>query len=167
MPRGVGRWCPGMKATNAIIGQRVEEIHAIRLDGAQFVDIRQYAAEKCAAGEPPWAEEKDSPPPSERTLWRYLARTDQLIAQSCQEGRRKLFRRHLAQRRNLYAKALSQGDVRAALSCLRDEAELQRLYDLPPGDAPAAPPCATPADAVKLLAGTVEQLRRGQMDAKT
>src|SRR5262245_47978162 len=118
-----------MKATKETIRKRVEEVHAIRLDGAQFVDIRQYAAEKCAAGEPPWATEKDSPPLSDRTLWRYVQASDRLIAESCREGHRRRLRRHLAQRRNLYAKAVSQGDTRAALACLRDEAELLGLYE--------------------------------------
>ena len=34
------------KATNAEIALRVEEVLRIRLDGAQFHDIVQYAAEK-------------------------------------------------------------------------------------------------------------------------
>jgi hypothetical protein len=61
-------------------------------------------------------------------LWRYIARADQLIAESCRASRRKLLRRHLAQRRNLFAKALSAGDYRAALAAARDEAELEGLY---------------------------------------
>jgi len=117
-----------MKPTQATIRQRVEELLAIRLDGAQFVDVRQYVAEKEAAGEPPWSIPEGGKPVSERTLWRYLARTDQLIAESCREGGKKLLRRHVAQRKNLFAKAVSQGDVRAALSVLKDEAELRGLY---------------------------------------
>jgi hypothetical protein len=33
------------KATNAVVLQRVEEVLAIRLDGAQLHDIRRYASE--------------------------------------------------------------------------------------------------------------------------
>ena len=34
-----------VKATNAVILQRVEEVLVIRLDGAQMHDIRRYASE--------------------------------------------------------------------------------------------------------------------------
>lgn len=117
-----------MKPTQAIIRQRVEEILSIRLDGAQFCDVRQYVAEKQAAGEPPWTIPEGGKPMSERTLWRYIAKTDKLIAESCQESRKKLLNRHLAQRKHLYARAVNSGDIRAALSVLRDEAELRGLY---------------------------------------
>ena len=39
-----------------------------------------------------------------------------------------LLARHLAQRRHLYAKAMSQGDSRTALQVEVDEAKLQQLY---------------------------------------
>jgi hypothetical protein len=118
-----------MKATQATIRQRVEELLAIRLDGAQFWDLWQYAAEKQAAGEAPWAIPAGGKPISQRTLWRYIAQTDRLIAQSCREGRKKLLRRHLAQRRNLYAKCVSAGDYRAALAAADSEVKLLGLYD--------------------------------------
>ena len=57
-----------------------------------------------------------------------MARADRLMAESCRASRKKLLRRHLAQRRNLYAKAVAQGDVKTALAVLRDEAELLNLY---------------------------------------
>jgi hypothetical protein len=117
-----------MKATQATIQQRVEEILSIRLAGPQFVDIRQYVAEKEAEASPPWVIPEGGRTLSERTLWRYIQQTDRLIAESCQEGRKRVFRRHVAQRRHLYGLAVSQGDTRAALSCLRDEAELMGLY---------------------------------------
>jgi hypothetical protein len=61
-------------------------------------------------------------------LWRYISRADKLIAESCRSSRKKLLRRHLAQRRNLFAKAILAGDYRTALAVARDEAELQGLY---------------------------------------
>ncbi len=36
----------GTKATKAVVAQRVEEVLRIRLDGAQFWDVREYAREK-------------------------------------------------------------------------------------------------------------------------
>jgi hypothetical protein len=55
-------------------------------------------------------------------------RADALILRSHERSRKKLLRRHLAQRRNLFAKAVISGDYRTALAVARDEAELQGLY---------------------------------------
>ncbi len=118
-----------MKPTQAILRQRLDELLAIRLDGATFFDVRRYVAEKEAAGEPPWTIPDGGRPVSERTLWRYLEQTDKMIAQTCREGRKRLIRLHVAQRKNIYAKAVAQGDMRSALAVLRDLAELQGLYD--------------------------------------
>jgi hypothetical protein len=43
-------------------------------------------------------------------------------------SRKKLLRRHLAQRRTLYARAVNNGELRTALAVARDEAELLGLY---------------------------------------
>src|SRR5262245_52936844 len=98
-----------MKATQATIRQRVEEILSIRLAGAQYVDVRQYVAEKEAEAAPPWTIPEGGRPLSERTLWRYIEQADRRMAESGREGRKRLFRRHLAQRRHLYGLAVSQG----------------------------------------------------------
>ena len=68
-----------MKPTQATIRQRVEELLAIRLDGAQFWDVRQYVSEKQAAAEPPWTIPEGGRPLCDRTLWRYLARVDRTL----------------------------------------------------------------------------------------
>jgi hypothetical protein len=117
-----------MKATAATIRARVDDILRILLDGAQSWDVRQYVAEKEAAGEPPWTVPEGGKPLSERQLRRYCDRADKLISESCRTNRKRLIRRHLAQRRNLYARALNKGDERTALAVLRDLAELQDLY---------------------------------------
>jgi hypothetical protein len=117
-----------MKATKAQAKSRVEEILRIRLDGAEIWDVREYVREKEREEGSPWHLAEGQKPLSDSQLWRYMAAADKLIAESCRASRKKLLRRHLAQRRNLYAKAVSQGDVRAALAVLRDEAELLRLY---------------------------------------
>ncbi len=117
-----------MKATNAQIQQRVEEVLRIRLDGAEFWDVREYAREKEQEAGSAWTVPEGGKPLSDGQLWRYIARADKLIAESCRASRKKLLRRHLAQRRNLFAKAVSAGDYRTALAAARDEAELQGLY---------------------------------------
>jgi hypothetical protein len=127
-----------MKATKTKILARAEEILRIRLDGAQFWDVREYVREKEREPDTVWTLPDGAKPLSDPTLWRYIAKADKLIAESCRSSRKKLLRRHLAQRRNLYAKAVSQGDIKAALAVLRDEAELLALY--PPAEvAPTAP----------------------------
>jgi hypothetical protein len=115
------------------MARRVEEVLRIRLDGAEFWDVLQYIAEKQEAGEGIWAVPEGGKPIAQRTVWWYIQRADQLLAETFRNeaGRKKMRRRHLAQRRNLYAKAVSQGDIRAALSCLDSEAKLLDLYPKP------------------------------------
>jgi hypothetical protein len=134
------------KATAALVARRIEEVLRIRLDGAEFWDVREYAREKEAEEGSAWHLADGAKPLSDGQLRRYVARVDAMIADSCRASRKKLLRRHLAQRRNLYAKAVSQGDIRAALAVLSDEAKLLGLYapvkvapTNPHGDAPYAP----------------------------
>jgi len=104
-----------MKATKAEIAQRVSEILEIRLAGARFHDIVQYAAEK------QWGV-------AERQLWNYIAASDKLLAAQLEPDRERLLTRHLAQRHYLYGRAVNAGDYRVALAALKDEAELLALY---------------------------------------
>jgi hypothetical protein len=117
-----------MKASKATVQARVEEVLRIRLDGAEFWDVREYAREKEQEPGTAWTLPEGGKPLSDGQLWRYIARADRLMAESCRASRKKLLRRHQTQRRNLYAKAVSAGDYRTALAVLRDEAELQGLY---------------------------------------
>jgi hypothetical protein len=119
------------KATKAVIAQRVEEVLRIRLDGAEFWDLLQYIAEKQQQAGSIWATPDAQEPFAERTVWWYVQKADERIAESFrnERGRKRLLRRHLAQRRNLYAKAVSQGDIRAALACLDSQAKLAGLFD--------------------------------------
>jgi hypothetical protein len=105
-----------MKATKAEVAKRVEEILQIRLSGAEFADIRQYAAENG------WNV-------SDRQLRRYIQDSDALMAEGFERDRDKLFVRHVAQRRALFARTMQIGDYRTALAVAKDEADLQGLYD--------------------------------------
>src|SRR5262245_49930337 len=116
------------RATKAQIQARVEDVLRIRLDGAEFWDVREYAREQEQTPGSSWQLKEGAKPLSDGQLWRYIRRADQLIAESGRASRKKLLRRHLAQRRNLYAKALSAGDYRGALAAARDECELLGLY---------------------------------------
>ncbi len=117
-----------MKASKAQVEARVTELLRIRLDGAEWWDVCEYVRDKEQEEGSNWHLAEGAKPLSDSQLWRYLARVDNAIAESCRASRKKLLRRHQAQRRNLYAKAVSQGDIRTALQCARDEAELLGLY---------------------------------------
>ena len=117
-----------MKATKALVLQRVEDILQIRLDGAQFWNIRQYISEQYSKQGSPWSLPEGCPPLVDRTLWWYIQRADKMIAESCNESRDKIINRNIAQRRYLYARAVAVADYRTALAALREEAELLGLY---------------------------------------
>jgi hypothetical protein len=119
------------KPTKAVVAQRVEQVLRIRLDGAEYIDILQYIAEQQKESGSVWATPDGEKPFSERTVWWYIGKADQLLAETFrnERGRKKQIRRHIAKRRNLFAKAVSQGDIRAALACLDSEAKLAGLVD--------------------------------------
>ena len=103
------------KSTKTELAARVDEMLRIRLDGAQFHDIVQYASEKG------WGV-------TERQLWTYVRRADDLLVERQERKRRRVVARHLAQREALYARAVNAADYRTALAVLNDSARLQGLY---------------------------------------
>jgi hypothetical protein len=103
------------RATKAEVAARVEEVLHARLNGAEFHDLQALAREK------KWNI-------SERQLWNYVAAADRTIADHFEDDRDRLFRRHVFQRRALYARALQDGDYRTALAIAKDEAALHGLY---------------------------------------
>jgi hypothetical protein len=108
-----------MKATKSQIDARVNDVLKLRLGGAEFPDIRQYAS----APEQNWNV-------SDRQLFRYIAAADNLCEKLFDAKAGHLLARHLLQRRQLYAHALGAGDFGTALRVLQDEAKLESLYDL-------------------------------------
>ena len=116
------------RATTPEVLRRVDEILRIRLDGAEFWDVREYVRGKEVEAGSPWQLKDGEKPMSEGNLWRYMAKADKAIEDSASRSRKKLLRGHAAKRRNLYAKAVLSADYRTALACLRDEAELLGLY---------------------------------------
>jgi hypothetical protein len=131
-----------MKATQAEILTRVNEVLQMRLNGAEFVDIRQYASENG------WKV-------SDRQLWRYIRRTDAILAATLERDREKIFNRHIGQRRALYARSASVSDYRTCLAILRDEAELLGLY--PARNGPQAPDGGSGGAAIEAVAMKIIQ----------
>jgi hypothetical protein len=107
------------RATNAELATRVEEVLHARLNGAEFHDLQALAREKGWGG---------ADGLSDRQLWRYVKAADRLIEERFEKDREKLFRRHVFQRRALYARTLQDGDYRTGLAILKDEADLHGLY---------------------------------------
>jgi hypothetical protein len=103
------------KATKAQVAQRIDEVLRIRIDGAEFHDVQQYAAEKG------WGV-------GERQLWVYMHRADDLLKERLEKDRDRLIARHVAQRRNLYARALNAGQYGVALATADSEAKLENLF---------------------------------------
>ena len=116
------------RATSPEVLRRVDEILRIRLDGAEWWDVREYVRAKESEVGSAWLLGEGEKPMSDSNLWRYVAKADQAMEESASRSRKKLIRQHTAKRRNLYAKAVLSADYRSALSCLRDEAELLGLY---------------------------------------
>ena len=107
---------------------RVNDALRIRLDGAEFWDLREFVREKEKDDGSAWHLGPGQNPLSDGQIRRYQQWADEVIEESGERSRRKLLRRHAAKRRNLYAKAVLTGDYRTALACLSDEAKLLGLY---------------------------------------
>src|SRR5262245_50293381 len=107
------------KSTRAETERRVHEVFKLRLGGAEFADIREYAT----APEQKWGV-------SDSQLWRYIKAADALCVTYLDGKSEHLLARHLLQRRQLYAHCMSAGDFRTALAVLKDESELEGLYPL-------------------------------------
>jgi hypothetical protein len=106
-----------MKSSGPEVAQRVEEVFKLRLGGAEFADIRQFAS----APERNWYV-------SDRQLWRYISAADKLVKERFDAKADHLLARHLLQRRPLYANAVGAGDFSTALLILDSEAKLEGLF---------------------------------------
>lgn len=124
------------KADTAEAARRVEEVLRIRLDGAQYHDVVQYAAEKG------WNLK-------ERQLREYIARADELLVERLEKKRKPVIARHIAQRQALFARAVNAADLRTALAILDSECKLRGLF-----------PEAGVKELLKLVASQEERLRK-------
>jgi hypothetical protein len=106
-----------MKSNRAELAARVEEVFRLRLGGAEFSDIRQFAS----APEQSWGV-------SDRQLWRYIQAADLLVKERFDARAEHLLNRHILQRRQLYAHAMAAGDYATALRILDSEAKLEGLF---------------------------------------
>lgn len=114
--------------------RRVEEVLKIRIAGAEIWDVREFAAQQ----DPPWGV-------SDSQLRKYMLQADELIRKGLERNRKKRLRRRLAQRSDLYARALNVGMLGAALAILKDLDELDEAYPVKPHGSSNLPDQATPA----------------------
>jgi hypothetical protein len=119
-----------MKSSKAEVLRRVNEVFKLRLGGAEFADIREYAD----APEQQWGV-------SDTQIRRYIAAADALCKERFDAQADHLLARHLLQRRTLYAHCMGAGDFRTALAVLKDEAQLEGLY--PPSKVAPTDPTGT------------------------
>jgi hypothetical protein len=119
------------KPTNAIVRRRLEQLLRIRLRGAQFADVRQFADEADPETGRPWLT-KEGKPISDRQLKRYCQQSDQLLDKHLEKNFQMLFNRHRGRCQELYALALESGDIRGALAVAQEEARLLNLYPKEP-----------------------------------
>jgi hypothetical protein len=116
------------KADRVRVEQRINELVKIRLQGAAFWDVREYVSEKETEDGSPWKVPEGGKPLSERQIRNYVRRADEIICRSGREKRSKAIYRHMAQRRDLYGRAVVAGDIRTALACADSEAKLRKLF---------------------------------------
>jgi hypothetical protein len=117
------------RATKQQVEARTRDILRVLLDGAEpGWDLCEFVREQEQQEGSNWYVGQGEKPLSYSQIRRYAARAEELIRESCRTSRKKLLRQHAAMRRSLYAKAVSQGDVRAAASVLKDLGELLGLY---------------------------------------
>lgn len=133
-----------MKLSKIEYNARVEEVFEIVILGAEFADIKKYAAEKG------WAI-------TDAEALRYQAAALQLCSDRLSRNRDTAIARHIMQRRALYARAIESGDWGTALSIARDEARLLGLYDPTPETNTDAERAAAEAKIISRLAEIAER----------
>jgi hypothetical protein len=117
------------KASKAQTAARVEDIVQVRLDGAfLFSQIREYVIGQSKEEGSPWHRPNGAELLSDVQLRRLVRQADEIIHETFDRKRRRHFTRHLAQRRNLYARAVTSGELSTALAILKDEADLLGFY---------------------------------------
>jgi hypothetical protein len=116
-------------ADRTLTSRRVEELVGVLLDGAvPEWDVCAFVREQEKEAGSAWFVAEGESPLSASQIRRYHRKANDLIERSCERSRRKLLRRHRAQRRHLYAKTVAAGDYRTALAVLRDLGEMEGLY---------------------------------------
>jgi hypothetical protein len=134
------------KPNKALNDQRITEVMQLILQGAEFNEIRQYAANKG------WEL-------TDRQVRRFINAAYKRTTDILQQKQEELLSRHLMQRRGLYARCLKAEDLRTALQVLHDEAQLIGLYPARK-IAPTTPDGKDPYEPAPGLAALLSELQQ-------
>jgi hypothetical protein len=110
------------RVCKAEMSRRVHEVFRLLLQGANFLDVKDYArSEDQADGKTPWNV-------SDKTLHRMIRRAHVLLAEYAERDRGKLMAKSLARREFIYARAVQAGDYRAALRAADSQDALLGMF---------------------------------------
>src|SRR5689334_1854691 len=98
-------------ATRAVYAARVADTLRVRIDGALPYQLAEYIHAQEAAGAFPWQLRDGEGPMSPAQIFRYAQAADKQLLKSIEKDRGKLLARHLAQRRALFSRAVSTGQL--------------------------------------------------------
>ena len=119
------------RATKAQTEARVNDLICIILDGAEpGWDLCEFVREQEQEEGSNWYVADGEKPLSYSQIRRYAEKAEERIVKSTRTSRKRQLRLQVAHRRNLHAKAVRQGDIRAALACKDSEAKLLGLFDV-------------------------------------
>lgn len=127
------------RATDPLVRCRVDELIPLRLEGKFPHEICRYVSEREALPGNCWSLADGESPMSSRQVQRYISAADKELLKLAAGKREQHLKRHLAQRRYLYARATQAGELRTALAVLDSEAELLGLHPEGRGDDGKAP----------------------------
>jgi hypothetical protein len=130
----------------ALQDQRTTEVMQLLLQGAEFNEIRLYAANKG------WEL-------TNRQIRRFITAAYKRTTEVLHQEQNELLSRHLLQRRSLYARCLKAEDLRTALQVLHDEAALLGLYPVKK-IAPTTPDGKSPYEPAPGLTALLPELQQ-------
>jgi hypothetical protein len=114
--------------SKSIEERRIQAILQIRLDGAESWDVEDFIAEKEKDGEAPWAIAAGARPLTRAKIAKIIEAADTLMIDAYSAYPPETAR-HLAMRRNLYARAVAAGEIATAARILRDIREIEGGFE--------------------------------------
>ena len=104
------------KVSKQVFDRRINDITRLLVAGGEQAEVKQLATEQN------WGV-------TSRQIKRYINLAYRRMAKLSAREKEQLRGRHLAQRRALYARCVKNNDLRGALAAVKDEANLQGLYE--------------------------------------
>ena len=156
------------KADKALVARRVDDLLHVLLDGARWWDVLEFVRAREKEQASAWFVADGDNPLSDSQIRRYQQAANKQIDESFERSRKKNIRQHVAQVRNLFARAVTTGDLRTALACRRDLGEMMGLY--PPkklASTTADGQDVEPIKIIQVVKPVTEEERRDASDSTT